>query len=55
MGGDVIKRESSSHKKILEDAIVLPIFTRVDWLDYFLKLIEFYNEIKKKVCSHIGS
>lgn len=48
MGGDVIRRESLAHKQILEDAMVLPIFTKVGWLDYFLKPTEFDNDIARR-------
>lgn len=48
MGGDFIIREPSTHKKILEDALALPIFTRVGLLDYFLKLIEFNDDITRR-------
>jgi len=47
IGGDVIRREPSVHKKILEDVLVLPLFTRVGWLDYFLKLTEYDNDMAR--------
>lgn len=47
MGGDAIHREPSMHKEILEDPMVIPIFTRVGWLEYFLKLIEYDNEMER--------
>lgn len=48
MGGDIIRREPIAHKQILEDALVFPIFTRVGWIDYFLKLKKFDDDITKR-------
>lgn len=48
MGGDVIKREPTTHQQILEDAIVLPIFTRVGWIDNFLKLTKFSDDLTRR-------
>lgn len=47
MGGDIIRRKPSTHKKILEDRLVLPIFRRVGWLDHFLKLIVFNEDMTR--------
>jgi len=44
----VIRLEPSAHKEILEDVLVLPLFTKVGWLDYFLKLTEYDNEMAKE-------
>jgi len=43
-----MKREPLAHKEILEDVLVLSLFTRVGWLDYFLKLTEYDDDMAKE-------
>jgi hypothetical protein len=45
MGVDFIRRELVFHQQILEDATILPIFTRVGWFEYFLKLKKFSDDM----------
>lgn len=55
MGDDVIRRESSTHNKILKYAMLFPIFTKVGCLNCFLKMSKFNNAIERRFATTLES
>lgn len=48
MGGPPIRHELTVHEVLLQDQDCEPIFYNTGWLDYFLKLTEFNEEIARE-------
>lgn len=48
MGGPRIRHEPTIHEVLLQDQDCEPVFRNNGWLDYFLKLMEFNEEIVRE-------
>lgn len=48
MGGPPICHELTDHEILLQDQDCEPVFHNSGWLDYFLKMIEFNEEIARE-------